>query len=352
MTLLFRTDADSNIGYGHFMRSLALAQAAVEVGKPVSFIVSRATNDMKDLLKASGIQFDSLEKEKGMEDVEFLISKAIELDAGWIVVDGYQFDSRYQKKIKDAGLKLLYLDDHGHCTHYFADTILNQNISASADLYRNKENYTELLLGTMYTLLRKEFLKWTDWTRRQTNEVRKILITLGGGDQLEFVKRILEALDLFKDRELEVAVVAKSTNKTIDQLEKTVSEMDIKIRVEKDVTDLSELMIWADAAITAAGSTCWEMAFMELPILTVVLADNQRDIANGLERAGYSFDLGYVDKLSRDDLVFGIRRLMGFSVEERQNISNKGRQLVDGLGAKRVLEKLLENKHLKSVKVN
>ena len=128
--------------------------------------------------------------------------------------------------------------------------------------------------------------------------------------------------------------------------------MDIKIRVEKDVTDLSELMVWADAAITAAGSTCWEMAFMELPILTVVLADNQRDIANGLERTGYSFDLGYVDKLSRDDLVFGIRRLMDLSIEERKNISDKGRQLVDGLGAKRVLKKLAEKDGLKSVTVN
>ena len=84
----------------------------------------------------------------------------------WIAVDGYQFSADYQRILKSAGFKILFLDDYGHAQRYFADLVLNQNVGVGAELYADREPETRVLLGPRYCLLRREFSAWRDWKRK------------------------------------------------------------------------------------------------------------------------------------------------------------------------------------------
>ena len=145
------------------MRCLALAQVWQDKVGEVVFISHCESEPLRKRIIAAGIDLISLDKSypdpsdwnftRGILDR--LKTQGTKSDP-WLVVDGYHFDVEYQKSIKAAGYRLLWIDDYGHAGHYYADLVLNQNISADPSLYGNRESYTQLLMGPSYALLRRE----------------------------------------------------------------------------------------------------------------------------------------------------------------------------------------------------
>ncbi len=195
MNLLLRADANALMGTGHVMRCLALAQAWQDRGGLAAFLSAPLPSAIETRLSAEGLAVVALKSwPGGAADAAETIRQAEALQADWVVVDGYQFDAAYHKALKDAGLKLLVLDDNGDSGFYWADLVLNQNIHAQADWYKNRASYTRLLLGTQYALLRREFLAWRGWQRDTPETAYKILVTLGGSDPDNVTLKVLEAL--------------------------------------------------------------------------------------------------------------------------------------------------------------
>jgi RimJ/RimL family protein N-acetyltransferase len=106
-----------------------------------------------------------------------------------------------------------------------------------------------------------------------------------------------------------------------------------------DVRDMAGLMASADLAVSAAGSTCWELAFMGVPMVVVSLAANQTPMADGLAAAGLALNLGWHEGLSIQRINDALRRLIG-DAQLRREMSNRGRECVDGRGADRVTRML------------
>ena len=124
------------------------------------FVIGMKTLALIDRLVSEGIDVINIfEKPGSMDDAKHTAYIAADSGSEWVVVDGYYFGSDYQKKIKEYGLHLLFIDDNGHADHYYADLVLNQNLHATEKLYRNREPNTKLLLGPKYVLLRQE-LAW------------------------------------------------------------------------------------------------------------------------------------------------------------------------------------------------
>ena len=199
MKLVVRADASTQIGTGHVMRCLALAQAWQDVSSDVIFIMATKTPAIEARLKSEGMEVVYIPVQIGsVEDARETINLTRKFDTDWIVVDGYSFGGDYQKIIKDDGLRLLMIDDYGHAEHYYGDIVLNQNISADEKLYVNREPYTQLLLGVKYTLLRREFWQWRGWKREIPIVARKVLVTLGGSDPDNVTLKVIQALQLVK----------------------------------------------------------------------------------------------------------------------------------------------------------
>jgi UDP-2,4-diacetamido-2,4,6-trideoxy-beta-L-altropyranose hydrolase len=343
MNLLFRADASTQIGTGHVMRCMALAQAWVKDEGQATFLINTDSPAIKSRLQAEEFEVESLCVSPGsLEDIQQTIEMARSLGSIWVVVDGYHFGAIYQHKLKKAGFKVLFLDDYGHAEHYYADLVLNQNIDAHESLYLHREDYTQLLLGTQYALLRNEFREWQGWERKISLVARKVLVTLGGSDPDNVTFKVTQALQGLDLQELEVIVVVGDSNPRYEILLELVRSSPLNVTLKQNATNMPELMAWADIAIAGGGSTCWELAFMGLPSLILILAENQQAIAKTLEKMQISICLGWHSNLSSKDITSRTHELL-ISESKQKEMFNLSKKLVDGGGASRTVKILLSN---------
>ena len=343
-SLIIRADASTTMGTGHVMRCLALAQAWQDQGGQAIFVLADKSMAIENRLRSEKMQITHLSVEAGGdEDANQTVDFAKKVTSQWIVVDGYQFGKEYQKSIKKLGFKLLFLDDYGHSGHYDADLVLNQNISASEDLYQNREDYTQLLLGMQYVLLRREFWQWQNWQRVINSKARKILVTLGGSDPDNLTLKTIQSLQVLGDQDLEVIVVIGGSNPHYEVLQKEVADLSLAICLQQNVNNMPELMAWADMAISAGGSTNWELAFMGLPSIVITIADNQKAIAAELDRQGVIVNLGWHQDVTIEQIGLALQELIS-DRPKRQIMSKKGRELIDGIGSKRAINAIMKIK--------
>ncbi|MBK8136736.1 MAG: UDP-2,4-diacetamido-2,4,6-trideoxy-beta-L-altropyranose hydrolase [Chloroflexi bacterium] len=325
--LLIRADASAEIGTGHVMRCLALAQAWQDRGGAVTFCCASLPPALASRLASENIIVCMLDvAAASMADADAVIRLAGEIGASAVVVDGYVFGAAYQRRLKDAGLRLLFIDDNVHAEQYYADFVLNQNIHADAEMYMHCEPYTRLLLGTSYALLRREFRYWCGWRRPTINSVEKLLLTLGGSDPNNLTEQILTLLEDHYQT-LSIRVITGSGNLHYGSLKQRAQQSSHRVTVHQNVSDMPEQMAWADIAISASGTTVWELIFMGLPTVLVIAADNQREIAERLS----TMNVARLATLS--DLV----AVLGEFLESPPTID---RTLVDGYGVDRIVAHL------------
>jgi UDP-2,4-diacetamido-2,4,6-trideoxy-beta-L-altropyranose hydrolase len=335
--LLIRADASAQIGTGHIMRCLALAQAWQDAGGHVTFLMAMEAPALESRLHSEGMEVVYLPVQPGSTgDAIQTADFARQVGADWVVVDGYHFGAGFQRAIKGSGLCLLFIDDNGHAMHYSADLVLNQNIHAHEGLYQNREPYTRLLLGTRYVLLRREFLKWRGWKREIPDVARKVLVTMGGSDPDNVTLKVIQALQQVDVDGLEARVVVGEGNQHYEELQAAVRDSRVPIRLESNVMTMPKLMVWADVAVSGGGSTCWELAFMGLPSLILFLADNQRLIAERVDGMGAAVNLGWYEGVSRLEIAWAVKQLVR-APKTRAETSQRSQQLVDGDGVARVL---------------
>jgi UDP-2,4-diacetamido-2,4,6-trideoxy-beta-L-altropyranose hydrolase len=339
--VIFRADAGTEMGTGHVMRCLALAQAWQDAGGHVIFAMAMQAPALESRLYAEGMECLLLSTQRGSAaDARQTVALAQREDAAAVVVDGYHFDAPYQRAIKEAGLRLLFIDDYGHADRYWADLVLNQNIYAHARLYANRAPYTELLLGARYVLLRREFLAWGTWRRPIPGMASKVLVTLGGGDPDNVTLQVIQALQETSLEELEAVVVSGGSNPHYEMLMSAVRDSPVSIDLKRNVRDMPQLMAWADIAIAAGGSTCWEIAFMGLPALILVLAENQYPVAEGLDAAEMAKNLGWHTEISAMEIAEALSCML-LDEKRRARMARRGREVIDGWGSRRVVGEMM-----------
>jgi UDP-2,4-diacetamido-2,4,6-trideoxy-beta-L-altropyranose hydrolase len=273
-------------------------------------------------------------------DAAATIATAREAKADWIVVDGYAFGAQYQQRLRESGHRLLFVDDYGHAEYYAAHVVLNQNIDADASLYAHREADTDLLLGPSYAMLRKEFWDWRDPRRRPRQDAQRLLVTLGGADPDNLTTLVVDALNRhFARTDVQITVVVGGSNPNEARIQAAVAEAEAQIDLRHDVTNMASLMSESDVAVSAGGSTCWELAFMGIPTVIVVLADNQRGIARGLHDANTAVNLGWHTAVDGTDVAEAVERLL-LDDERRLRMAGNAQALVDGRGVERIVQTL------------
>ncbi|MFY9948085.1 MAG: UDP-2,4-diacetamido-2,4,6-trideoxy-beta-L-altropyranose hydrolase [Candidatus Sulfotelmatobacter sp.] len=343
--LLIRADANIAMGTGHVMRCLALAQAWQDAGGRAVFAMAETTPSLERRMadERAGIKRIAAIPASA-SDAQETVNIAKRIEADWIVVDGYHFGEHYQSVIKASDCRLLFVDDNGHAAHYSADLVLNQNLHAVESLYSNRESYTRLLLGPSYTMLRREFGMWRKWKREIRETGTRILIVMGGSDPGNLTSLVIEALESVQQFRLELLAVVGGSNPHLAQVDAAVSGSRHSIRLVKDAANMAELMAWADMAISAAGSICWEFCALALPALLIPVAPNQLASAEKLESVGVVkvFADGRQfrpEEFCREEFAREMVNLIT-SPSERQRLSEESRSLVDGRGAGRVVSAL------------
>lgn len=274
--LLLRVDASPAIGVGHFMRCLALAQAWQDSGGRAVFACAELPEGLRERLVRENLGLAEIPGEPGSgDDADQTVEFACRNQAAWVAVDGPRFGSDYLEVLGAAGLAVLALDDGGHLDRYPVDLVLNQNLAATPGRYAGKCDpaRTTLLLGPVHALLRREFREYRAWRRPPPRTPRRLLISFGGGDELSLTEGVLRNLARLGRRDLEVVALAGATNPRIAALQELTANLNFACDLRVSVDHIAEIMAWADAAITSAGSTVWELAAMRLPALVADIGD-------------------------------------------------------------------------------
>jgi len=339
--LVIRADAGPRIGTGHVMRCLALAQTWQARGGSATFLSRCESDALRRRIEAARISFIPLHQpHPSPADLATTLS-LLDHDGSraqserWLALDGYHFDLAYQQAVQAAGRRLLVIDDTAHLPRYVADVLVNQNIHAERLDYRCGPG-TTMLLGTRYAMLRPEFLAWRDWKREIPQAGRRVLVTMGGSDPENATLKVIRALERVDVEGLEAVVVVGAGNPHAEELKRVSPAF---IRLISNSQNMPELMAWADMAVSGAGSTCWELAFMGLPNLLMVLAENQARIARGLSECLISIHLGCSSAVDEQSLARAVSDLVRDQAR-RADMSRRARELVDGLGCQRVVEEL------------
>ena len=336
--LLIRADASPLIGTGHVMRCFALAQAWKRLGGEASFLMAESIPAIRARLQAQGIQVVAIPADPGSENDARQTCKAAAQDhAAGCVVDSYRCGPAYHHALKSVGLPLMVIDDDGRFSEYCADLVLNQNLAATEQLYRNRAPSTRLLLGTEYALLRPEFLAQSR-ERQTSSRARRILVTMGGSDADNVTGQVVQALASC-DGDFQATIVIGSGNPHAEELIGAVQKLSSRIQVATDPPNMASLMAACDFTVSAAGSTCWELAYMGMPMIVVVLSRDQQGIARSLDERGVAINLGWHANLSSPSIISAINTIAA-DAAMRSSMSAAGQKLVDGRGAERVVEVL------------
>lgn len=321
------------------MRCLALAQAWQEAGGRAVFAMAEKVTAIESRLAAEKMPIFEISAPVASDaDAHATAALAATHGASWIVVDGYRFDHPFLAKLRADGRPVLVLDDDGRSSGSDADVILNQNAFASRRAYSTARPETALLLGSRYTMLRREFLQLA--ARRTTAPTAsRVLVTFGAADPANTTGTVVVGLAALADPELEVVVILGPANPHRATIEATVRAAGPRFRLVEHAADLSSWMAWADLAIAAAGSTCWELAFLQVPQLVVPIAENQRPVARVLAERGAAIDLGWYEELHSAAVAQAVEALR-YDLDRRKTMQHAGRAFIDGAGAQRVVLEL------------
>lgn len=352
--IVFRVDASDQIGTGHLMRCMVLADRFSADGACVRFISQSMPAHLIDLIKSRGHDFspvlvDHSSTSSGklrhsawlassqIADAEatllMLSGEVIDL----IVVDHYALDVEWEQRVRKQAQHILVIDDLADRKHD-CDTLLDQNLYSDMESrYVGKvPDQAQSLLGPKYALLRNEFRISRTGASVRDGNIGRILVFLGGVDQENYTSCVLDALiELNAPEALHVDVVIGSQHPYKNEIQLRCKGHGFFCHVQTN--KMAELMAAADIGVGAGGSASWERCCLGLPSLLVSLAENQTDIAKNLDQIGACIYLGYFP--AKDVLLNKILDLMRAPAELRE-ISKTAFDLVDGRGVDRVYEAL------------
>jgi len=353
VNIAIRTDASRNIGSGHVMRCLTLADALSELGNEVVFICKEHDSNLIDKIIDSGYEVKGLPTTSvncfdfplahgewlggtQEDDAVKTIAAIKSVDADWMIVDHYAIDECWHKKIRSYVKRIFVIDDLGD-RKYDCDILLDQNLGSTKEKYQELvPKGCELLLGPEYALLRSEFAQWRDKSlerRKQITEPKNILVSFGGIDPHNITTEVINELSKISnlaDSEVNVVLGGQSLHVNVVELAAKKSRLEINVHVDTD--RMAELMSQADLAIGASGASAWERCALGLPTISYVIADNQKIIAEELLKKGAS-----IIAKSTKDLSDAVSKIK----ESLNSISLASVRLVDGLGVSRVVDSLL-----------
>lgn len=342
--LLFRADGNNYIGAGHIMRCISIADAAKRLGHDCIFV--SADNNFESVISSHGHEVVVLNTDYTSLDNEPLSSIIETYKPKAVIIDSYFVTYHYLKKIwkltKIVGAKLVYIDDV-LAFPYLCDVLVNYNIYVSDADYKALYSGVfspQFLLGTKYAPLRAEFQNLQ--LRLVKPAASNIMISTGGADFEHMMIELITAAKNVKTTYIFHFIIGPMNRDRKEIYELAKSNHNIVLH--ENVTKMADLMQLCDVAISAAGSTLYELCATQTPAIIYITADNQLPGAEGFSKYNILENIGDVRKLGTVKLAL---RLVDRAIkladdyEARIRISTKQKYIVDGKGAERIIEAVL-----------
>jgi UDP-2,4-diacetamido-2,4,6-trideoxy-beta-L-altropyranose hydrolase len=337
LEVAIRADGGPKIGMGHITRCLALAEELKYENCDITFITKNIETVTKKFTE-DGFKFIALPDLQAEEEIIYMKEKTKVFDI--LITDSYDIDLKYLDQIKKTGMFLVTVDDLNLLESYPSDIVINGNIYAEDLNYKSTYGQTKFLLGAKYALLRKEFRNIPPKEIKDIPE--NILITMGGSDPNGFTLKILEIIKERRDLKIDVVIGPSFEDKLVNEINELVKKSgNILTYHNVNAEIMKELMIKADIAISAGGSTLYELAAAGVPTIVIIAADNQIRNVEYMTKAECILNLGF--EIDKNMLIDNFNKLLYDSVKRRE-ISSKGQKILDGNGTNICAYEIIQEK--------
>ncbi|MCG3717625.1 UDP-2,4-diacetamido-2,4,6-trideoxy-beta-L-altropyranose hydrolase [Aliarcobacter butzleri] len=283
MNILIRADSSSYIGTGHIMRDLVLAKKFSK--DQIIFATQDLEGNINHKIKESNYNIEILNN-NNFEELNKLIKK---LNIDMIIIDHYEINYDFEKKLKEQNSKLkIFVFDDTYEKHY-CDILLNHNIYADEKKYTNLvPKDCELKCGTNYTLLREEFLeaKKQKQTIKKENRLKTLFIAIGGADHKNLNITILKNIKIVCKKNIKVNLVTTTANRNLEKLKRYCKDKEW-INLHINSKEVANLMNQSNFAIITPSVTANEAYFLDLPFIAIKTAKNQKQMYKFLKRNNY-----------------------------------------------------------------
>jgi|APSaa5957512535_1039671.scaffolds.fasta_scaffold00497_19 UDP-2,4-diacetamido-2,4,6-trideoxy-beta-L-altropyranose hydrolase len=357
MKIIFRVDAFIKMGIGHVMRCLTLAHELKRSGSIITFVTSSDRGYIIPLIKSYGYDIETFNISRNgvtideatevdydlwnnifwKEDAERTLQIAQKIQPDLLIVDHYGLDAKWHQILRSATKKIMVIDDLAN-RYLDCDLLLDQTFECTPRVYKDfTPSECNFLVGTKYALIRRDFIHLRQSAinkRKKEIEIRHILISLGGSDTKNLTYQILKILEAMEwDVYPIVDVVLTKNSQYIESIKAMANNASLNINVLINVTHMAELMLKADLAIGASGTTTWERCCLGLPSLVFGVSDNQKGILSKLDSLGAIVSLGCCTEFNGDLLSKEIVQIIN-NPSQYKSISKEAFTLCDGLGAR------------------
>jgi len=363
--VLVRVDSGQDMGTGHWMRCLSLADALTDQGYDIVFLCRQSLPALEDLTRNSGHALVRLEGAEQRADglyrhsawlnvtetadgaESFAVLQYLAERRGrapsWVVVDHYALAAPWEARMQILA-PVVAIDDLNDRPHQ-ATVLIDQTAGKTVDDYRGLlAPHTIALVGADYVMIRPAFIEQRAASllrRRQLPpEPWKVLLTLGGVDSNNITQSVLQALLPLKDR-LSVQVITGFANPNIQALQHWRDRHWADLCLEAATDRMVDVMEAADFCIGAAGTTSWERCVMGLPTVLLLLAENQTDVARNLSSVGAVINFGAMTVERQSEMTSTVAALLD-NPSELLELSTAAAQLCDARGLERIVSVLME----------
>jgi UDP-2,4-diacetamido-2,4,6-trideoxy-beta-L-altropyranose hydrolase len=335
---LFYGNSTSQVGAGHIMRLLALAQYAQEAGFKCTFLYKQCQPSHIKRVHDEGF---------GTAQLSGLLSPDAfkDLSPTHLIIDDYSLSLHEWQLLKDASVFKIALDDAQSADPIYADLVVNASPSALEAEYRARTKYALLCLGPDYTLLRKEF-RVASVVLPELNARKRVLVIMGGTDVKHLSLPICHKL-LGLHPELPLSLVLGECTPESEQAVCQLAARYPHFQLYRKPNNVATIMAEAGLALSAAGGSLSELACMNVPTLALVCAENQRGALRSPPNNTWYQALDFssygerhdpnADELMIDSLCAQAYELHK-NYERRLAMQQQIIGIVDGLGCRRIVE--------------
>jgi UDP-2,4-diacetamido-2,4,6-trideoxy-beta-L-altropyranose hydrolase len=341
---VFRVDSSSEIGAGHVMRCLTLANALRQEGATCQFICRDHPGNIADKIREEGhgltmlaLQDDGLIPDGSFdeddysswlgadirEDAKDTCQYLCDKEARWLIVDHYAIDEEWESRVKDAvAIRLFAIDDQANRRRN-CDALLDPEPSREgAGRWKGRvPNNCELFVGPRYSLLRPEFLLARKRLRPVSGEIRRIFIGFGGVDAPNATQVALDAVLALRRDNLAIDAVIGAANQNAQALmDKYSGHPNVTLHINS--SNVAQLMAAADLAISGGGGMMMEQCYLRLPAVTVSIAKNQEPVCQQMDELGINIHLGDLESIDTEVITATVKRLLKEPQQLRQMAAN------------------------------
>ena len=311
--ILFRADGNSEIGLGHLYRLFSLIEMLKE---HFQFTFVSSENSTVNIIPNS-YQLKIIPSQITIKEEPEWISKEFDKNNTLLIADGYQFNSSYQRKIKEKGFIFVYIDDLAS-EHMFADLIINHSPNITSQIY-STESYTKFALGTKYALLRPTFLDLIA-KENTAQKIDKAFVCFGGADPYNLTLKATKALlKTPQVKKIDIVLGGAYSHKEIY----TLTQKNIKIYQNISEEELMKTMVTSNFAIAPASTILYELCCVKIPVLSGYYVNNQKKIYNGFANKKAIFKMGNLKDFSITSFEDHLLQFLKIDFQELINCQKK-----------------------------